>query len=517
MKSQEPAAIPVKHNLLLAILGLIGVGIILLATNRYGAVLSHDSVVYVATARHIANGAGIVTYDGRPLLNQPPLYPAILAAIDYVFGLDPLSSANIVNAVLFGLIVYLGGLLTCKHLSSFPAYALVGTLAILFSSPLFRVSVSAWSEPLFICLVLLGLIFASSYPAKNDATSLVLFSSSVALSSLTRYIGVTLILWGALTILIFHRNSLKNRIAHLSLFTIISALPLGLWLFRNYTISSTLLGPRPSSAFTLSQNLTRVFGSLLYWYVPRTIAEHRSILMIVIAGVGLFAGLSFRDSWQGVKVRLRQINPIILFAIIYTAFLVISSTTTGYDKIGDRLLSPIYVPLTLLLLILAEALADSYRKRFPKKVVNSFLIIGVAIWLVCPIRSTIFHTAKLITVGEGYGGKAWMESETVQYLLQHQTLVSECTFYTNGPDAAYILAHLAAKMSPSKTGPNSPGTVNDISRLRGSWPEESNACLVWFDKIRLTHLLTVDELQAAANVDLIARLEDGAIYSITRK
>lgn len=518
MKSQEPTVIPVKYKLLLAMLGLIGIGIILLATNRYGAGLSPDSVGYVATARSIANGTGIVTFDGSPLVKQPPLYPAILATIDYVFGLDPLSSANIVNAVLFGIIVYLGGLLIYKHLSSFPAFALVGMLAIVFSRPLFGIAVWAWSEPLFICFVLLSLIFAHSYLAKNDVTSLMLFSSSVALSSLIRYIGATLILWGALIILVFYRDSLKNRIAHLSLFTLISALPLGLWLIRNYAISSTLFGPRASSAFTLSQNLIFLFNSLLYWYIPGRIKEHRSILMIVSAGAGLFIGLSLRDGWQGVKVRLRQISPIVLFAIIYIAFLVISSTTIAYDKIDDRLLSSIYVPLTLLLLILAQALVDPYRKRFSKKIVNSFLVIGIAIWLAFQIRSTILNAVNLIPIGQGYSGQAWMDNKTVQYLLQHRTLESECTFYTNDSNVAYILADIKTKMSPIRRIYNSIKTVNDISSLRGVWPEESNACLIWFDEIdQGKYMFTIDELQAIANIELIVRLEDGAIYSITRK
>lgn len=518
MKSSDsnPIVLSTYHKLTLILLALVGAILILLSTSRYGVGLSPDSVAYISTARNLITGAGFISYDGSPTVVWPPLYPALLALVGGTFETDPLLLANVVNALIFGLIVYVGGVLTFKHFSSFAALALVGTLAILVSSPLFAVSVMAWTEPLFILFVLFCLIFADSYLSKKDTTSLILLSSSVALSSLTRYIGVTLILWGALIIVVFHCDSLKSRIAHLSLFIVISTLPVGIWLIRNYAISSTLFGPRASSLHTLSQNLTYVFNTLLYWYIPGKIAEHRSILMIVSAGVGLFAGLSLRDGWQGMKVRLRQISPLVLFAIIYTAFLVISSTTTAYDRISDRLLSPVYVPLTLLLLILAQALVDPYRKRFSKKIVNYFLVIGIAIWLVYPIRSTILNAVNMITFGQGYSGKEWMDSETVQYLLQHRTLESECTFYTNGPDAAYILAHLATKMSPARTRYNSPETVNDISRLKGSWPEESNACLVWFNKIGRTYLFTIDELQAIANIDLIARLEDGAIYSITR-
>lgn len=517
MKSTDPIVLSTKYRLLLVLLALVGAVLILLSTSQYGAGLSPDSVAYIGTARNLITGAGFINYDGNPTVEWPPLYPALLALVGSTFGADPLLLANVVNALIFGLIVYVGGVLTFKHLSSFPALALMGTLALLVSRPLFAVSVMAWTEPLFILFVILCLIFADSYLLKKDIASLLLLSSLVALSSLTRYIGVTLLLWGALIIVVFHRGSLKSRIVHLSLFILVSTLPVGIWLIRNYAISSTLFGPRFSSAHTLSQNLTYVFNTLLYWYIPRRIAEHRSILMIVSAGVGLFAGLSLRDGWQGMKVRLRQISPLVSFVIIYTSFLVISSTTTAYDRIDNRLLSPIYVPLTLLVLILAQALVDPYRKRFSKKIVNSFLVIGIAIWLVYPICSIILKVVNLIAFGRGYSGKTWRDSETVQYLLQHRTLESECTIYTNGPDAAYILAHLATKMSPARTRYNSPETVNDISRLKGSWPEESNACLVWFNKIGRTYLFTIDELQAIANIDLIARLEDGAIYSITRK
>lgn len=515
MKSSDPIALSTKYRLSLVLLALLGAVFVLLSTSRYGAGLSPDSIGYIGTARNLITGAGFISYDGNPTVVWPPLYPALLALVGGIFGTDPLLLANVVNAIIFGLIVYVGGVLTFKHLSSFPALALVGTFAILVSSPLFAVSAMALSEPLLILFVLLSLVFADSYLSKKDTISLILLSSSVALSSLTRYIGVTLILWGALIIVIFHRDSLKSRIAHLSLFTLISALPVGIWLIRNYTISSTLFGPRASSAYTLSQNLTFVLNSLLYWYIPGRIADHRLILMFVSAAVGIFAVLSLKGSWQSVKVSLRQISPTILLAIDYTAFLVISSTTTAYDQIGDRLLSPVFVPLTLLLLILAQAIVEPYRRHFSKKVVNSFLIIGIAIWLVYPIRATILKAVNLTQSGQGYSNKAWRDSETIQYLLQHRTLESECTFYTNGPDAAYILAHFAAKMSP---GYNSPETVNGISRLRGSWPEESKACLVWFDRIdRRKYLFTIDELQTVANINLIARLDDGAIYSITRK
>jgi len=262
-----------------------------------------------------------------------------------------------------------------------------------------------------------------------------------------------------------------------------------------------------------------VFNDLMTWYIPSIIADHRPTLILFGMVIGFIAGFNPKDSWQSVKVKLRQIIPLALFVVIYTAFLVVSSTTTAYDQIGDRLLSPIYVPLTILFLVLVQALVEPYRRRFSNKVVNSYLIIVLAIWLlVYPIRNVTINAVNLAPIGQGYSNKAWLESQTVQYLFQHQTLISECTIYTNAPDAAYILAHLTTKMSPAKTSHNSQETINDISTIETTWLAENNkACLVWFDKVNRKYLFTIDELQSVANINLIARFDDGAIYSVTKK
>jgi hypothetical protein len=247
-----------------------------------------------------------------------------------------------------------------------------------------------------------------------------------------------------------------------------------------------------------------VFNDLMTWYIPSIIANHRPTLILFGAVLGFFVGLRLKNSLNSVKVRLRQISPIVLFVIIYVVFLVYSSTTTAYDQIGDRLLSPIYIPLTLLFLILTHALGEPYRGQFSNKIVNSFLIIVLVIWLVYPIRYTIINAVNFASVGQGYSSKAWRESQTVQYLLQHQTLESECTIYTNAPEAAYILANLATKKSPAKTSDN--------------WLIQNNkVCLVWFDKVSGEYLLTIDELKTVANINLISGFDDGAIYSVTQK
>jgi hypothetical protein len=518
--SHERTILPVKFKLLLAALGLIGTGIVILITSRWGAALDPDSIAYIAGARSISHGTGYATpYDGV-IVYWPPLYPALLAAVDFVFGVDPLLSAHILNALLFGFVVYLSGQLFFRHLSSSAAIALLGTISVLVAGALVLFWLTALSELPFICFVLIYLTYFESYLAKGDMTSLVLLSSSVALACLTRYVGVILVITGVAGILSFRRDSLKNRIWHIFVFIFVSTLPIGVWLIRNYLLTGTLVGWRsPTGLFTLSQDLTFILNTFVSWYVPG--GDHRLILVLLSATLGFLAGVAIRDNWSKVKVILLGIAPTLLLVIVYIGFLIIASRANPMEQSEIvRFLSPVFVPITLLILYFACEISELLAERFSRKLVNVFLMATIAAWTVYSARAAvsvvmIYTTQK----GMGYSSELWRNSETIQYLLQHPNLQYECgAVYTNDSQGSYIRANLVAKVSPVKTGYNAPPeTAIDISQYRGSWPEEVKACLVWFDMRDWKHLFTIHELQTVANMDVVVRLKDGAVYSVTRK
>jgi hypothetical protein len=124
MSSGKPYPLPAKHKRALVLPALAGAIIVLVFTARYGAGLSPDSVGYLGVARNLMAGAGVQTYDGAAFVVQPPLYPALLALVGYIFHADPLAFAHIVNALIFAAIVYLGGLLILDRLPHLPYLAL---------------------------------------------------------------------------------------------------------------------------------------------------------------------------------------------------------------------------------------------------------------------------------------------------------------------------------------------------------------------------------------------------------
>lgn len=516
MNSDTATLFRSNSTLFLVPLSIIATATVFLATSNYGAGLSPDSVGYIAAARQMATGIGAVL--STPLPDQPPLYPALLAAFDYVFGIDPLSSAHIVNAVLFGLIVYLSQLLSLRLLKSSLAFALLGGASLLVCPPLVGVSLMAWSEPLFICFLLFYLILSGSYLAKAAVASLLLLSLSVALACLTRYIGVILILTGIVSIVAFSRTRPRIRIGHVVLFLLISALPIGLWVIRNYLLYGTFLGSRASSIFTFQENLGFAHSTVLSWYVPNSIAGHRSLLMLLSATIGFLAGRSATNNWSKIRTRLSDLRLLLLVIIAYVGFLVVSSTIVAYDRIDDRLLSPVAVPITLLVLFFVYTILTSAAEQCrSQRRANLFLAFGVAMWLLYPTIETTRRIGDAVINGQGYSGKSWRTSQTIEYLRRNHTLASECVIYSNAPDALYILANMSAQYPPSKTRYNSPERVNDISSLRGTWPGEASACLVWFDRYNVGYLFSIDELQTIASMRRVVGFDDGGVYYVTRK
>ncbi len=497
----------------LGVLGFIGIGLILLFTCRYGAGISPDSVAYISVARNVAEGHGFITYDGYYFVLQPPLYPLLLASIKNILFVDPLVSAGYCNAVLFGLIVFLSGLFLLKHLKSL-TMVILGTLSILISYALVQTSLMALSEPLFILLVLLFLHYFERYQSKRDITSLIIFSVSAALACLTRYTGIIIILTGVISIFLWVINPKKEKLLHLLIFVVIAVLPISIWIVRNYFLSGTLVGQRAVSSFTLFENLKYFFNTILPWYLPANIIGSYLFIILLIILIWILFRLYRIKALS--KVGINIIGPSLLFVLFYSGILIISSTTTAYDHISDRLLSPIYVPTVFIIFFITDKILSWLKTHYHVKLVMILSVVGIILLLRYPLSNTLFIIDEYIErSGCEYSSKSWRGSATIQYLIRQKKLGKEYTFYSNAPEAVYILANIDARWSPAKTMYNSPLRLNVNSNQMNVWQHEEKVCLVWFDKINREFLLTIDELQKNRYMFEIAQLEDGEIYTFS--
>jgi 4-amino-4-deoxy-L-arabinose transferase-like glycosyltransferase len=502
-------------------LALAGIALIFVSTSRYGVGLEGNAVSYISTARSILAGTGVATFDfnGSPLVEMPPLYPALLGGLGCVLGVDPLVSARIAGALLFGMMIYLSGMTAFRYIGSLP-FALYAAALVLLSSPLIYVSVMALSEPLFICLTLLFLCLLKSYLEKADWVSLLLCSASAALASLTRYLGITLILSGIWVMIFLTRSDRRAKVYPLLLFAFVSAMPLGLWTLRNYTLSGTPFGPRTPSIFSFTDNVTLVLRGIFAWLIPvRILVPNEFIFKIVVIVItlafGAFIAYLFRFTRKEDWLRLRAdhrlwAGPLTAFLAVYTMVLIALTTATAGDRISSRFLSPLYIPAIILVLSLVYPLT----KRMSRRALIARGALSLMFPLVFATAMTIFYSTH---GAGGYSSVLWQESETIRYLRSH-ALPGRDRIITTNHFALYFLMNLRSSLVPQKTADNSPKIMHELKGLKGTWPEQSPACLIWFGDERKVPAssFTLDELKTIADIRPYQRFSDGAIYTVSR-
>ena len=340
-------------------MALLAALLVLMSTAPHGIALSPDSVGYISVARSLTAGMGLTMYDSSPLTVQPPLYPAILSLTESLFGLDPVDGARIINAGVFGLIVYFSGLLFLRYFASL-SFVVIGLVAVLLSPVLFRISIYAWTEPIFILLSLLFLLQLDGYLRRKSATNLLLLAIVTGLACLTRYIGIAFTVTGAAAILLLQRRDTRSKLLHLMLFGTISVVPLGAWAVRNYLHANTLIGDRDPSRITFYQNLYYALIKCINWFFPvdylaDNLKSTRGHLLLG-AAAGYLAGAAWppRNAWAESKTAYGRIAPVMLFTGVYVACLVVTSTLTAHEGINDRYLSPVYLPAVLIVLFFFE-------------------------------------------------------------------------------------------------------------------------------------------------------------------
>src|SRR5215216_5970785 len=100
-----------KYWFFLSTLAVIAILLCGVATSRYGAGVSSDSTKYLSVAQNLLAGNGLYDHKGFPLLSWPPLYSIILAGLSGLTGMDVFVAGWYFNVFLFGLNVFLSGVI----------------------------------------------------------------------------------------------------------------------------------------------------------------------------------------------------------------------------------------------------------------------------------------------------------------------------------------------------------------------------------------------------------------------
>jgi hypothetical protein len=181
---------------------------------------------------------------------------------------------------------------------------------------------------------------------------------------------------------------------------------------------------------------------------------------------------------------------------------VLGASVTKVDALDDRLLSPVYVPLLVLLLVGLErglALLGGDRRLL------GWALVGVlVVWSVYPI-STWLARAEEASDGVGFASAQWQASPTIARL---QDLPDQDPLYSNWPDGTYY----AGGFQRVGFGPTDSATsVADFTRAVDCAGAVRLAQFVYARPL----LLAADELGPTLEVEIIGQAADGTIYRVS--
>jgi len=479
------------QQILIGIFSIIGGVFVWMGTSLYGAGLFSDSVCYISAARNLLSGDGYLMQQGLiPMASWPPLFSTILALFGLI-GIDPLNGARLVNTVAFGLIIFASGQLFKQYLKS-NILIILGTITILLSPPLFNISVIARAEPLFIFLVIMFMVYLTNFISQQRKSSLFFLSFFAMLACLQRYMGITLILSGIISLLfICPGKNIVQRVRYVLVFVAISGTPITLWMIRNFVHTKTLTGGHIPAMNSLVKNIYDAFNIIMRWFWPGGILPFLLVSAILV--------FMYFEIIKNDRVS-RKILSVAVFMVIYFLSLIAYASILKLDDLSDRLLSPLVVFLFLFIFIGLDKISKN-------KIKSRVFIFIFILWLIYPAVRIFRYVSEYKHFGAGgYNTSVYHKSRLIQRLADRPL---QGYIFSNEPNALYILC-----------GIHNGGISLNRSKMIADYPKfldpQNKNYLVWIDinkeDGRYSYLYEPKELALLLKMDNLEQFFDGAIY-----
>ena len=275
---------------------------------------------------------------------------------------------------------------------------------------------------------------------------------------LTRYIGISLLPVGFIGLLIFsalrdHKSRWRDALS----FLILSIIPVGFFLIRNYVLTGNATNrPAPFWHPPNPEEWTGAINVLLKWLFPNdVIVGMQPILniitfMFLIFTIGLLTYLSFGPhTAKGLSSRdLSSKFTVLLLIYLLTYSILVVVAVLFFDTmtlLNQRILSPIYLPGLLLIIIVVWRWWENSAKW-------SRIIIGF--FCLVLLGYQIFRSSEMIvelrSAPQGYASGIYRNSPTIEYVRQFP----DVPIYSNDLPALYFWADKMAIYIPSRINPS---------------------------------------------------------------
>ncbi|MEO8885891.1 MAG: hypothetical protein ABI367_07485 [Mucilaginibacter sp.] len=480
----------------------IGFYLIYLYTRYSGIGISPDSIMYTSAARSFSGHGTLTTFNNSPIVDFPVFYPLFLGVITFITRIDPIVAAPILNGLLFATVIYLCGWLMQRFNNANYVYKWLMLIAIVLSPSLLQIYTYLWSETLFILLSLVFIIAYKRYLVKHNTTTLLIVAFIAALSTITRYAGVTIIGTGGLLLLLDRNLILKKKIIHIIIYSVTAVSLLVLNLLRNALLAKTITGPREPSITSFSKNVYYLGTVLCDWL---NISEDHYYLAMPLAII-ILAGITGLFIYHNLTRKTDSYEHIILtFTVLYAFFMVISATFSRFQQLDTRLLAPLFIPLLW-------SCTWWCNKAIKKLRFNKFK--SVAAWSAFALLLLIFSYNQLYADIDrydsesdygvpGYTDDTWNKSPFVNFLKYNTNIYKPgVPIYSNAYEAVYFASGVQAKLLPHQF------FTNKIAKFYAV----KHYYLVWFNNYTNPELIDLKDILKRQKLVKLYEFKDGAVY-----
>ena len=503
-------------SLTLVFVGFLGASHVWLRSSAQGPNLDRelDSLIYVSVADSLVVGDGINTFSDHSSALWPPFYSITIALIR-LLGVDSVDAGLLINSVAFGLIISWTGIWLYRHIGS-QTLSLIATVTVMTSYTLIWLSSNLLSEPLFILLTLLSLAQLGRFTSSENQpqSAIVLSAAFAALASVTRYMGISIILTAVILILVHIKLRLYRRIKYVAIYCAIAITPIMIWMIRNWLTIRQLTGNRSASQsriITQVDILSRIGDVFNLWVFSQQTPGWLGLLLLITTGLIV----------TGVICRFKSLDlilPFALFVVMYLLAFTVAFPFTSWARVHDRYISPVYVPVVGVSTVFLHRIYRGliWDKRAALKW-GFVLLVGIG-WLVSINRTvrlsydeTIYRLGVQIASVDGYT----RNSETVDYLVN--SIEGQSQIYSNEAIALYGLAVIHDLPVLRQVN-----FIHEDTDLKGclSWikqigESDERPYLVYFLEDITSETCNPVELELhSSDLELVTRTSDGVVYKI---
>ncbi len=472
-----------KNKIRIFLFGISAIGLLMLLwANKNGMGINPDSAHYIDCAENLAKGKGYSTFlyniynpisikdyvqesaqehttSTRAETHFPPLFSICIAFFRFM-GMDSIRAAQWLVFILFGCNIFLVGILASRFFGQTSYFSLIAALFML-SPVMLDAHSHALSEAQFIFLSLLGLYSFIRHIDSGKKSTLIMASIWIGLASLTRYIGIALIISGVAYLLLSKPKNNAKKLSNTLVFSIISLLPLAIFLVRNYFLAHNIINRtilvQPVPFVETLKALSRALSNWIFPGADKLVLLPGQSLItstIALALAIVFFALSFillfrtkKQEHQETSLWDKKHILVIFFLYIFSYVGLLFLTIHFGDRLAvtqmDRMLTPIFG----LSIILGLYVFTREGYFFKGRTINIIKKVAIVCCLATMVAGLAWASISR-NRGLGYHNRFWQSVENKEAFSILNKIPSSVPIYSNDYASVYFFSHRYAYSLP---------------------------------------------------------------------